>query len=282
MKIGLALAGGGVKGMAHVGVIKALEEEGIEIGYIGGTSSGSMVATLYAMGYTTEEMMKLFNYFIEDVVKIDPRFLVKSATSNKQILAEGFSSGKNIEVIMEECAAYKGIKFVKDLKLPIVIPTVDVVEKKEYIFTNRDNSTRFPKEKYITDATISSAVRASSSYPIMYAPARYQGHKFVDGGVLDNVPVEHVKKLGAKKVLAIGFRDTDDDEPKNLFDIANSCLDMVYSAKANSLYEKADYVLHVPLPGVSVFSTKKTNFSYRQGYDEAKKHMKTIKKVLEI
>ena len=282
MKIGLALAGGGVKGVAHVGVLKALQEEGIEIGYLGGTSSGSMVATLYAMGYTPEDMMKLFTYFIEDVVKIDPKFLLTNATSNKQIFAEGFSSGKNIEVIMEECASYKGVKFVKDLKTPIVIPTVDIVERKEYVFTNRDNNTKFPKGKYITDATISSAVRASASYPIMYAPARYKGHKFVDGGVLDNIPVENVKKLGAKKVLAVGFLDEDDDAPKNVFDIAAACIDIVFSDKSTSLYEKADYALRVPLPGVSVFSTKKLQFAYRQGYDEAKKHMKAIKKALEL
>ena len=282
MKIGLALAGGGVKGVAHVGVLKALLEEGIEIGYLGGASSGSMVATLYAMGYTPEDMMKLFTYFIDDVVKIDPRFLVSSATSNKQIFAEGFSSGKNIEVIMEECAAYKGFKFVKDIEIPIVIPTVDVNEKKEYVFTNRENSTKFPKEKYITDATISNAVRASTSYPIMYAPAKYKGHRFVDGGVMDNIPVENVKKLGAKKVLAVGFQDNDTDDPKNLFEVASTCLDILYSAKSTSLYEKADYELRVPLPGVSVFSTKKLQFAYRQGYDEAKKHMKAIKKALEL
>ena len=70
MKIGLALAGGGVKGAGHIGVIKALEENGIEVGYIGGTSIGSIVASLYAMGYTTDEMLKLFKYFSKDIMKV--------------------------------------------------------------------------------------------------------------------------------------------------------------------------------------------------------------------
>ena len=60
MKVGLALAGGGVKGASHIGVIKALQENGIEVDYVGGTSIGSIVASLFAMGYTTEEMLKLF------------------------------------------------------------------------------------------------------------------------------------------------------------------------------------------------------------------------------
>jgi len=280
MKIGLALAGGGVKGMAHVGVIKALLEEGIEIGYIGGASSGSMVASLYAMGYTPDEMIKLFSYFIDDVVKIDPKFLISSATSNKQIFSEGFSSGKNIEIIMEECAEYKKVKYLKDLDLPIVIPTVDVVERKEYVFTNKDYTAKFPKEKYINDCPISTAVRASASYPFMYAPAKFRGHRFVDGGVMDNIPVENVKKLGAKKVIAVGFKDTETDTPKNLFEITSACVDIIYSSKTASLLEKADYSIKVPLPGVSVFSTKKIKFAYEQGYDETKKHMKQIKKIL--
>ena len=60
MKIGIAFAGGGIKGAAHIGVLKALEENGIEVGYVGGTSIGSMAAALYAMGYTPSEMYKLF------------------------------------------------------------------------------------------------------------------------------------------------------------------------------------------------------------------------------
>lgn len=75
MKIGLALSGGGVKGAAHIGVIKALEENGIKIDIIGGTSAGSIVATLYAMGYTPNEMLKLFNYFSKMILKGSPRYM---------------------------------------------------------------------------------------------------------------------------------------------------------------------------------------------------------------
>ena len=73
MKIGLALAGGGVRGAAHIGAIKALEENGIKIDAVAGTSAGSIVAALYGMGYTTEEMIKLFNYFAKSVMAISPK-----------------------------------------------------------------------------------------------------------------------------------------------------------------------------------------------------------------
>ena len=74
MKIGLALSGGGIRGAAHVGAIKALEENGIKIDAVAGTSAGSIVTALYAMGYTTYEMYKLFNYFSKSVMAISPKY----------------------------------------------------------------------------------------------------------------------------------------------------------------------------------------------------------------
>ena len=78
MKIGIALSGGGIRGAAHIGVIKALEENNIKIEYIGGTSAGSIVAALYDMGYTPDEMLNLFIYFAKGIVGAD----MKSVFSN--------------------------------------------------------------------------------------------------------------------------------------------------------------------------------------------------------
>lgn len=92
MRVGLALAGGGVRGAAHIGVIKALEENGITIEAIGGASSGSMVAVLYAMKYNTEEMLNLFNYFAKGVVGGDRRFLFFNVKENKNFQINGMRS----------------------------------------------------------------------------------------------------------------------------------------------------------------------------------------------
>lgn len=73
MKLGLALAGGGVRGAAQIGAIKALEENGIKIDAVAGTSAGSIVATLYSMNYTTNEMLRLFNYFAKSTMGIGPQ-----------------------------------------------------------------------------------------------------------------------------------------------------------------------------------------------------------------
>ena len=96
MKIGLALAGGGVRGAAHIGVIKALEENGIEVGYIGGTSIGSIVAAFYAMGYTTDEMYKLFKYFSKDFVTTSYPSLDKCSPSSLKSFFKLPSSSNNL------------------------------------------------------------------------------------------------------------------------------------------------------------------------------------------
>lgn len=161
MKIGLALAGGGVKGAAHIGAIKALEENGIKIDAIAGTSIGSIVASLYAMGYDAEKMLEIFKYFAKEIMRTDARYFAGNLKTSRRLLGYGLLSGENTEIAVKECARQKDMKYIKDIKMPISIPTVDIVENKKYVFTNAD----FKEEYYINDALIEKAVRASCSYP---------------------------------------------------------------------------------------------------------------------
>jgi len=161
MKLGLALAGGGVKGAAHIGVIKALEENGIKIDALAGTSIGSIVATLYAMGYSTEKMLEIFKYFAKEIMRTDAKHFAGNLKTTKRILGYGFLSGENTEIALRECAKEKGIKKIQDLTMKLSIPTVDIVESKKYVFTNGD----LEEDYYIKDCLIEKAVRASSSYP---------------------------------------------------------------------------------------------------------------------
>ena len=161
MKIGLALAGGGVKGAAHIGVIKALKENGIEIDMVAGTSIGSIVASLLAMGYTPSEMLELFKYSSKEIMKTDAKHIAENFKSSKRLLGYGLVPGDNIEAIIKECAKQKQIKNINERKMPISIPTVDIVNAKKYVFTNGN----FTEDYYINNALIEKAVRASSSYP---------------------------------------------------------------------------------------------------------------------
>lgn len=202
MKLGLALSGGGVKGAAHIGVIKALEENEIQIHAIAGTSSGSIVATLYGMGYTSEEMLKLFNYFSKGILRGSPMYRSPDGKSDLSIKIGGILSGQSISDALEEAAKLKEMEMISQInKIQIAIPTVDILNGEKYVFTNSPKQ----EEYYIKEAKISTAVRASSSYPGVFAPCLFKEHKFVDGGVLDNVPADEVKKLDVDKVIAIKF-----------------------------------------------------------------------------
>lgn len=272
MKLGLALAGGGVKGAAHIGVIKALEENGIKIDAMAGTSIGSVISSLYAMGYTTKEMLEIAKFASKEVMKASPKYLAGNIKESRRILGYGIFPGENIENIMKECAREKNIKDIKDIKMPISIPTVDIVESKKYVFTNAD----FKEDYYINDVTIEKAVRASASYPGVFTPCTYKGHKFVDGGILDNYPAGEVKKLGVDKVITIKFASNTKYEPKNVYEVAFKAIDILFDARANDAIKKSDMLIDLSLPEASVFNMKKIDYCYDIGY------VTTITKINEI
>ena len=277
MKLGLALAGGGVKGAAHIGVIKALEENDIKIDAIAGTSIGSIVSSLYAMGYTPEKMLEIFRYFAKEIMKADAKYFAGNLKTSKRLLGYGLLSGENTEIALRECARTKGIIKMKDIPMPIAIPTVDIVESKKYVFTNQENKEDF----YITDALIEKAVRASSSYPGVFAPCEYLEHKFVDGGILDNVPAGEVRKLGADKVLTVKFSAGLSYEPKNIYEVAFKSIDILFDARAEDAIKQSDLVLDLDLSEASVFNTKKIDYCYNVGYITTITKIKEIREILD-
>ena len=140
MKLGLALSGGGIRGIAHAGVLKALEENKIKVDVIGGTSSGSIISTLYAMGYSPYYIYILFKRYAKDLVEKNSKMTITylgSLINNKKSHCVGFYSGEEIEKGFNNVALRKGIKKMSDIKMPIGIPVVDVQDSKEYIFTNK-------------------------------------------------------------------------------------------------------------------------------------------------
>ena len=139
MKLGIALSGGGIRGIAHAGVLKALEDNKIKVDIIGGTSSGSLIASLYAMGYSPYYIYILFKKYSSEITDINTSVIISGVSNfmrNKRVGMTGLKSGESLENIYNEIALKKGIKKISDLKMPIVIPTVDIINSKEYIFTN--------------------------------------------------------------------------------------------------------------------------------------------------
>ena len=277
MKIGLALAGGGVRGAAHIGAIKALEENGIKIDAVAGTSAGSIVAALYGMGYTTEEMIKLFNYFAKSVMAISPKYVFGNIKEVRGIKLGGITSSYNIESAIEESGKLKNIKNIIDIKLPISIPATDLISDREIIFTN---SKELQGEEYIHDIEIGKAVRASSTFPIMYAPFEYKEFQFVDGGVFDNLPSAECKKLGVDKVISIRFKLKTPRKQKTIYNIGMQSLDLMTENLIRESVRISDYVIELDLRDAKPFSINKLEFCYKEGYMQTLDHITKLKKTL--
>ena len=276
MKIGLALSGGGIKGASHIGVIQALQEAGIKADMVAGTSIGSIVAALYAMEYTPKEMVKLFNYFSKLIFKNSAMYTDPKGKKTLSIQAGGIYSGENIAMAVAEAGKYKNVKKLTDLKIPIAIPAVDINDSRKYIFTNMEKI----DDTYLNKADISVAVRASSSYPGIFAPCIYNKHKFLDGGLLDNVPVDEVKKLGADKVIAVRFKLNKTAKTVGMRSTLNKGIDIMFNKIETEEVKKADYVLEIDTKNVNPFDFKQSNKCYKLGYEQTKAEINKIKEII--
>ena len=284
MKLGLALSGGGIRGIAHAGVLKALEEDNIKIDIIGGTSAGSMVASLYAIGYTPDE---IFESFLRNHSKIigDNKFNIFSGMKHfisKNKRSNGFRNGKSIEEVFEKLAHKINVNNINEIKMPIVIPTVDIMDSNEYIFTNHipEEMEENKENRYINNISIGEAIRASSSFPAMFNICNINTHSFVDGGALDNIPVGEVKKQGADKIIAIKFKGDKVNENSNFFDIIMKTIDIMGNKIIEKDLEKSDYILEININDIGLFDSNKIEKCFEIGYETMKRNLTELKNIL--
>jgi len=283
VKLGVALSGGGIRGIAHAGVLKALEDNNIKIDIIGGTSAGSMIASLYAMGYSPHYIYILFKRHAKDIAGMNTKPIlagIQGYMLNRKRIMTGLKDGEVIEKIFDKIANRRGIRNISQLETPLVIPTVDIMESKEYVFTNIIPDSAEDKSQYITDISIGKAVRASSSFPAVFSPCSIEKHAFMDGGALDNVPVYEVKKQGADKVIAVKFDSDKIDEKSNLMDIVMKTIDIMGSKISEESLEMSDLVLNVYTDKVGLLDTQKLDSCYKYGYECVIQNMDKIRELV--
>lgn len=281
MGIGIALAGGGIRGIAHAGVLKALEDNGIQIDAISGTSAGSIVAALYAMGYKPYYIYVLFKKYAQEIINIGNAPIVNGIGNfvrNRKIGFAGINDGIAFEKMYNEVALKKDIKVIGEIKMPLAIPAVDILDSKEYIFTNcapRNN----PYDNYITEIGIGKAVRASSSFPAMFCPCEYKSHMFMDGGTLDNIPVIPLKRICDKKIIAVNFAADPVEEDSDVMDIIMKTLDIMGNKISEDALQQCDFLLTVPTDKAGLFDIEKLDKCYKFGYDTVIKNLEKIKQM---
>lgn len=300
MSIGLALSGGGAKGMAHIGVIEALKDYGIKIDYIAGTSSGSIIAALYAAGYTPNEILGLVNKYKEQIIDIDKNmgFKLFGSFINKKISIKGFIKGNKLEKLLRHVLKKKNIEDINDVSMPLAIPTVDLNtgeivyfwnNKKDNIGGHRscliqENAQYDDIPAYNNGGELASIIRASCSVPGIFVPKKLDEDYYVDGGVRVNTPVEALKKMGADKVIAVTF----DCNKRPTFSIENivGISAQAYNIMTHSInmdeIAKADVNVHLCLNNVSLLDVSKAGYLAKRGYNIVASNIAKIKEMLEI
>lgn len=270
MKVGLALAGGGLQGIAHIGVIKALQELDIKIDYIAGTSSGSLFALLYALGFNIKELEEVSNRYYKQISNIDRGKIVKLIKDymfTKQIKVEGLIDGKKVEDIVNEVALEKGITNINQIAMPIAMPTVDTLSTKECIFVSKNIENKNPEIDYINDVSVGTAVRASMAFPGIFTTCNFQKYNFIDGGTKDNLPIQILKDMGAEYTIGVSFDISHYEVTNNLFNVILRTVDIFSQKDIINAQKIADIAFEIDTNGVSLLNIDNMSACIETGYN---------------
>ncbi|MBM7552871.1 patatin-like phospholipase family protein [Thalassobacillus pellis] len=223
-KIGLALGSGGARGFSHLGVMKALSDNGIPVDLIAGSSMGALVGSLYAAGQRIEDMYKLATTF--------KRKYYLDFTVPKM----GFVQGKRIK---EYVRLFTFNKNIEDFDIPIGIVATDLYSGKKKIFRS---------------GNASDAVRASIGIPGIFVPEQIGDRLYIDGGVIDRVPVTVAKDMGADLVIAVDCAHfIGDPNINSIYDVIIQSIDIMQNELVSYLGVSADIMIQ---PDVSQFSAR--------------------------
>ena len=285
MKLGLCLSGGGIKGFAHIGAIRALEEANIKFYFISGTSSGSIVSCLYASGFTVDEIYEIFKKYVNQIKYIDIKNILKflkNVILKRNFNIDGLNSGEKIKKLVNEICKTKGIENINQIKMPLLIPAVNINNEKVYVFSNNILQNNCDEVKYINNVNIGTAVQASCSYPGIFSPCKYKGELLVDGGISENLPWRETKRAGADKVLSIVFTNKDRKCCKNLFEVISKSFSILCHELYKYEWEGTDYLLKIDTASVGLLEKTKIEELYNQGYEQTKKKINEIKTKLSL
>lgn len=279
MSLGLALAGGGLKGIAYIGALKALEELGIKPNYLSATSSGSMFASFYAMGFTPEEMKSKTSKYYKMLTSLDKMPIIKAgvtyATSGIAKV-QGIMPGDRISNMIEELAHEKNIFNMNEIKINYAVCTVDTITTNECIFLSKECGKKDEYVDYIYDAPISLATRASMSFPGVFTPCNYGKYNFIDGGTKDNLPVKILKNMGADKILALNFKIDEYVPREDIFAVLLRAVDIFSLEDVRNAQKLADLSIEIDAAGTGLLVIDNFDKLVQIGYDTIMKNKEKI------
>ena len=210
LKVGLVLSGGGAKGLAHIGALKVIEEAGIRIDYIGGTSMGAFVGGLYASGYSAQQLDSIFNVLdfdtlIQDEVPRSTKTFYEKEDGERYALTlpfddfkvsfpSGLSKGQNVYNLLSKLTTHvSDVEDFDQLPIPFFCVATNVETGQAKIF----------EEGYLPRV-----ISASGAIPTLFSPIKIGDSIYVDGGVVNNYPVDEVRAMGADLIIGIDVQDS--------------------------------------------------------------------------
>lgn len=289
-KIGLALGGGGAKGAAEVGVLKVLEEAGIKPDFIVGTSIGSIVGGLYAVGYTAAELETMFQtqewlslltdrnslHASEPYKTVDGVTYIFGFPIYDRDAKGGFGvmKGSGIETLLDSMASAKNCTDFSQLKTPFRCVAADI---------------RSGAEVILSQGSLARAMRASMAIPGVFKPVEIDGQKLVDGGMLNNLPVDICRQMGADIVIAVDLQQNEQKARDHTdLSIIQELADMIGIGgivnwvanrpdieKYLSNRQHADILIRPSLPDADVtsFGNKKSAMMIERGAEAARQQL---------
>jgi NTE family protein len=273
-KIGVALEGGGAMGLAHIGVLKWFEEHHIPVDYVAGTSMGGLVGGFYATGMSPDELKTLINAMdwrkilgdrtpYEDLAfrrKEDQRAYPNSLIFGLRdglTLPAGLNAGHQIGLLIDRVTLpYEQVPSFDSLPVPFRCVATDLVSKKPYVFK---------------DGSLAVALRATMSIPGAFSPVHQGKAVFVDGGLLDNLPTDVVRQMGAEIVIAVHLEraPVEAKDIQSVFSVLDHSVSAVLDENELRSLEHADAVISVPLSEFRMRDYAKSDQIMKRGYEAA-------------
>ena len=281
---GLSLSGGGIKAAAHIGALKAFEEEKIKFDCVSGASSGSIIATMYALGYSSDEMWKLFKKYYKKIKYVEWKQVIKMILGlifTRRLVIDGLNSGKVIEKIINEICKKSYVENINEIKMPLMISMVDLQKGTVYIASSQEKRKVLQDNtKYISDIPIATAVRASCSFPVVFSPCKFDGLQLIDGGTRENLPWKGLQEYGADEVYGIAFDTILEKNQccKNMIEVAARAMELQGRELANYEKEGIDHLITICLKKVALLDSSQIDELYKMGYEETKKQLNLLKK----
>jgi len=276
-KIGLVLSGGGAKGFAHVGALKVIEEAGIPIDYITGTSVGSIIGGLYAVGYDAtmlENIIQSQNWkemlsnsykreYISAITKEEQsRYLITFPIETRKIsIPIGLLNGQNVmEFFTYLTYGYHDVKDFSKLPIPFECIAADIATGQEVVL----NKGFLPK-----------AIRASMAVPAAIAACEIDGRMLVDGGIVNNFPVDRCREMGATFIIGIDIQDDllSKDKIKSIPDVISQLTSLMSIERSEKNRKNVDVLIKPEISGYSAssFDTESAIALMKRGEEAARK-----------